>query len=295
MAAPGVTIRAVIAGSVLAVLAGCGAGTIPTPTATVAPSRGMAGTSSTAAASPTEPVTATPTERATASPAGPAAAPSEPSPTGTPGAGDGKTHTPTGFTLDLELPSSFQWAWDDASYEAILNGLDPVRRTAVEAVRPPMTKMWLDAYAVDTTSAPLPSGSLAMLWTKRSTSQYATIEELEAAARTMPVPAGTELVGVERLETAAGPMVRGVFRIPVDVSQTDSLLSTRQSTKPVGMVQYLFLSPSQFGPNLDSFAFIIPVGEIGSREAALDEIMTTLRVRPNPAAPSPSPDASSTP
>jgi hypothetical protein len=266
-------------GSALAMFVGCSSGAPPQPTASPTP-----------VVETVEPPSASPTAPATAP-----AASSGPVAVGTPSTGDGMTHTPAGFTVDLALPPAFQWAWDDASYRAILDGLDPARRTAVEAVGPPMTKLWLDVYAVDTTSTPLPSGSLTMLYTMSATSQWASIDELEAAGHAMAIPAGVELVGLERLDAPAGPMLRGVFLMPCDVSQDTSVLATREGTEQVGMVQYLFLSAGQFGPNLDTFAFIIPADGIDSQVPALDEIMTSLRMRPDPAAPATEPGTSSTP
>jgi hypothetical protein len=275
----------IIAGSSLAVLVSCGPGSTPVATTPVPSIGGVVETASAMASQ---------TASAAASPSG-AAQSDEPTPGGSPGAGDGMTHMPAVFTIDLELPPSFQWAWDDSSYQAILDALDPARRAAVEAVGPPMTKYWLDVYAVDTTSAPLPSGSLTMLYTKRSSSRWATIEELEAAARSQAMPAGTELVGVERLDAPAGPLVRGILRIPIDVSQAATGLSTLAGTEPVGLVQYSFLSAGSYGLNLDTFAFIIPVDAIDSRLPALDEIMKSLRLRADPGVPTPSASRSPTP
>ena len=271
--------RLFIIGSVVATVVGCGGGAMPQPTARATPIGGQV---------------TTPSAAATASPTAPPPA-SAPAAVATPGTGDTTIDTPAGFTVDIDLPPDFRWAWDDASYQAILASLDPERRAAVEAVGPPMTKNWFDVYAVDTTSAPLPSGSLTMLYTKRSSSQWASIDDLEASARTMETPAGVELVGVDRLDAPAGPMVRGVFRMPCDVSQATAILSAQEGIEQVGMVQYLILSAGEFGPNLDTFAFIIPADEIDSRVSDLDRIMTSLRLRPDPAAPTPSPGTSSAP
>ncbi len=219
------------------------------------------------------PTTGTPTSAGQASDQADATVP--PAPVG------GRGGMPADWPLDVTLPASWRLAVDAASYDAILDGLDPVRRSAVEAIGPPSAASWVPPYAVEMTSTPLPGGGLTMLMLAKKAGGYPSIDDLETA-RSTNLPSGYTLVRVERVQGQVGPVVKVTYRMPWNVGHVMA---------DVGMIGYfVIVADDAYG-----IEFVIPVEQIDSRDEELDAIIATLRLRPAPRMRTPAPRAAPSP